>query len=188
MKKKLSAEIGILLSALFVCLWPAAAALAQKPTVKPVGQVVVVDSKAKIVGHAMGGLGVNFLTAVGDQPFEPTVLLQVDEHLVAVHVARNRLFGRTVYFESENCQGTPWLFASPSIESLLSLVGIAPPGNTLYLPPATVVSQQITVRSFLSSGTCNSLSFSFTTNAVPGEPLINLDTVYTPPFSVRAIP
>jgi len=176
MRKRLPTEIGVLFLGLFACLWFAAAALAQKPTVKPVGQVALVDSTGKIVGHVLGGLG-----------WGTTVLLKIDERLVAVNVRKDGYQQGTLYFDLPNCLGIPWLpFVSP-LSSFLTVASIGPPGNTVYVPQQGVPSAHVRIQSWLRSDGCSPF-FNETIHVTPTESLINLDTVFTPPFSVRTAP
>lgn len=186
---------GVLPLALVACLLTPERALAQRPSVKPVSQVVVVDSKGKIAGHGMGGLSPDFvrLWSVGDSfPFAPTVLLKVGEYLVALQVARNYFFADVVYFDSANCQGTVWLLAHPysHVEPILPQVATGPPGNTVYVPEPNAAPRQVALKSYINNrgGDCVPMSFVTQRPAIPGQQLIDLDTVFTPPFSVRTIP
>lgn len=185
LRKRVSLEVGILPWVSFAALFFSNFAFGQKPPVKPVGQVAVVDSKGKIVGHTVGGLGLNFL-ATAHPSFEPTVLLQVDQRLVAVNVAKDRFYAGQILFEFENCQGTPWFPPLNRTESLLPYVVVGPPGNTIYLPQTNALPQLMTYSSVLTFGSCS--SFSFSSTGIPGVALINLDTVFTPPFSLRTAP
>ncbi|OFW39914.1 MAG: hypothetical protein A3J28_05275 [Acidobacteria bacterium RIFCSPLOWO2_12_FULL_60_22] len=168
------------------CLLFSAPVFGQRATVKPVVQVTVVDSKGKIVGHTLGGVGLNFVRFVND-PFEPTVLLKVNERLIALHVAKNYFFQSQLLFESENCLGNFWVSASFDEDSLLPLVAVGPPGNTLYLSQPNAASRRIALKSLFIAGKCIP-NFSSNIEAIPAEPLIDLDTVFTPPFSLRAGP
>jgi len=182
-----SSEFALLPLTALASLLFSAPVFGQRPTLKPVQQVTVVDSNGKIVGHSFGGVGLHFL--VGAHPsFEPTVLLQVAQRVVAVNVTKDRFYAGQVLFELENCQGARWFPPNDrTSESLLPYVVVGPPGNTIYLPQINALPQRMTFGSVLSFGNeCS--SFPFSAPGIPGDALINLDTVFTPPFSVRTIP
>ena len=178
---KMSPQVVILLSVLFACLFSADLAFAEKPTVKPIGQVTIVDSKGKIVGSAFGSIVEGTLV--------PTVLLKMNDHLFTIVVGKDRLFGRVnIFYESEGCLGTPYFPADSPVGLLLPMGALVPPGNTVYVPQQGAVPKRVSFQSiFIPVGGCRPHITSF--EAVPGESLlIDLDAVFTPPFSIRTIP
>ena len=178
---KISTRVATLLAVLFACLLHADLAFAEKPSVRPVGQVVVVDSKGKIVGNTDGGMIGDYFSG------RATILLKVDERLFAVRVVKNTLFGFPLYFRFTNCQGQPWYPVASADQPLWPTAAIFTPGMSVYLPRLDAVVEQITYQSVWQwDGGCRNLSN--TTALIPAEPLIDLDTVFTPPFSVRTIP
>ncbi|OFW31807.1 MAG: hypothetical protein A3J28_05060 [Acidobacteria bacterium RIFCSPLOWO2_12_FULL_60_22] len=189
-KNTLSA-IGLPLVVFFGYIGTCGPAFAEKPSVKPIGQVILVDSKGKIVGHAMGGLGPS-IRGVGASstnfPLWMTVLLKVEEQLIAVAIAKDRFFGGDVYFDSPNCQGTPWLpaFSETELFPLLPPVAIGPPGHTVYQRQRNVNPTQVDMPSHFNDTKC--FSFSSRLLAIPAQALVDLDTVFTPPFSIRTAP
>ncbi|OFV94944.1 MAG: hypothetical protein A3H28_12935 [Acidobacteria bacterium RIFCSPLOWO2_02_FULL_61_28] len=170
------------------------ASFAQQAKVKPVGRVVIVDSKGKIIGTTLGGLGIHNIEISGGSSLavRSIVLLAVDQHLVPVAVGRDRFYGSGVfYFELENCAGAPWfpvITSTSEPPGLLSRVGIGPPGQTVYLQTDDAAPQSITIRSMLQPPLpCSNQTF-HDIGALPTQPLVDLLTIFTPPFSLRAAP
>ena len=155
----------------------------------PVNHVAIVDSKGKAVGESIGALG----GAPSGTLMLPAVLLRVGQNLAFVNVDRNGFFGGTLYFESTNCSGTPW-FRSPQPSgrpSLLPQTAIGLPGQTLYMEMAGGLTQTVTLRSSMGQDLfCldNRFFSPITVTAVQAQPLVDLLTVFTPPFSLRAAP
>ena len=161
-----------------------------------VNHAVVVDSKGKTVGATIGGVGLVTSRFTRGTQIHPTVLLRVGQHLVAVNVDRDRFFGGTLFFESPDCSDTPW-FPDPPLElggrrSLLPQTAIELPGQTLYVEKPGAVSPTVTLRSRRGEGFSSCVgenSYSpITVPAVQAQPLVDLLTVFTPPFSLRAAP
>ena len=73
-KKSLCARLALLPAVLIVCSLTSQPSLAEKPTTKPINQVVVVDSNGRIVGNANVGVV---------QQGRPTILLKVGERGIA---------------------------------------------------------------------------------------------------------
>ena len=179
--KKLFSEIGILLWGAFACLGIFPPAFAQRPSVRPVNQVIIVDSTGKIVGSTSGNLV--------EPTLVPRVLLKMNDRLFTIGVGKHRLFGSVnIFYESAGCLGTPHFPTDSPVGSLLPMGALVPPGNTVYVPQQGAVSKQISFQSvFLREGGCTPHTTSI--EAVPGESLgIDMDTVFTPPFSIRTIP
>jgi len=160
----------------------------QQPRVRPLREVMVVDSKGKLVGATVGGMGM--LTVGSSLQIRFIVLLQLDGLVVPVAVGRDRFYGGGVlYFEAEDCQGTPWfpVDTSSSETPILPRVGVGPPGQTLYIE-APSPPQPITVNSLLHDfSTCTNETFD-DVSAQRANPLVDLTTEFTPPFSLRAAP
>lgn len=162
------------------------AAFGQQGKVKPVGRVVVVDSNGKIVGATLGGTSI---IAPGNPEIRATVLLDIDQHLVAVNVARDRLYaGVILLFDSEGCTGNAWYVTDSSgLPPLLPRAVIGPPGRTVYVERQDAPVQTVMTKSrFINGNEC--VNFTFSLPVVPAQPLVDLLTVFTPPFSLRAAP
>lgn len=189
------------IAALAACLLAITVAVgARFPQPAPVSQVqrlVVQDSKGRTVGFIFGGMGLDLAT-FGDVPSleaRTIVLLQVGGHVVPVAVGRERFYGGGVAFELEDCQGRAWFDAERAefqATSLLPRAAIAPPGQTLYIAtpgasPETVTRRSATDLSREFGITCENRTFENVT-MLPAQPLVDLSTVFTPPFSLRAAP
>ena len=164
-------------------------ASAQK--VKTVNRIDVVDSRGKALGTSLGAVGIR-VTEVGFGPTDlrPTVLLQVDQNLAPVNVAKDRLYGGNLYFASPDCTGSAWFPAVPfghAPTPLLPQTAIGPPGQSLFIETPNTQPQTISVRSMMGAGIeCSSTTL--TLSAVPAQLLVDLLTVFTPPFSLKAAP
>ena len=95
------------------------------------------------------------------------------------------LLSLAIFFESPDttCSGTPLVFPFDTGNQILPLARIGPPGRTVYIPDPLSTPTLINVGSALIGGSCSTLSISFT--LVPAKALIDLATMFTPPFSVR---
>lgn len=182
--------VRVLWICLLVSLGVFGAAFGQE-RVKPVQKLVVVDSRGRTVGQTLGGIGIHNFEAFGgaDLSIRTIVVLQVDNWLVPVAVGRDRFYGgRVLWFESANCQGAPWLPpqqypAEPP--PLFPQVAIGPPGQTVYMAKPDAVTRSITINSILDNSlTCR--NYVAQVESLPTQPLIDLLSVYTPPFSLRA--
>lgn len=165
---------------------------AQGQGVKPVGHVTVVDSRGKTVGAALGGVGLITVASARGTQIHPTVLLRVGDRLAAVNIDRQGFFGGTLFFQSTDCSGTAW-FPTPPLggrPSLLPQTSVGPPGQTLYMEAAGAIPQTVTLNSRVGEGfSCTATFFSpITVSAVTAQPLVNLETEFTPPLSLRAAP
>jgi hypothetical protein len=87
------------------------------------------------------------------------------------------------FFESTDCSGTPYVFVDAS--ALIESARVGEPGSTVYLPKLDEFRQAIEFHSLINElePSCNTIDN--TADAAPETPIINLDTVFTPPFEVR---
>jgi hypothetical protein len=88
------------------------------------------------------------------------------------------------YFESTDCSGTPYVQVDTS--ALIESARVGEPGSTVYLPKLDEYRQAMEFHSLLNEQFepfCNTVDN--VVNAAPETPIINLDTVFTPPFEVR---
>ena len=172
---------------------------ARQPQVRPVREVVVVDSRGKVVGAAVGGVGLGASGSI-TRPMS-LVLIRMDQELVAIGVGPMGFHGGSLTYESANCQGTPWFIVGenplPAVEdmSFLPAVAIASPGQTLYRVAPGASPRTLTVRSVFSGyAKCRpAWGEPFVGHprdfvVLPTEPVLDLSTVYTPPFSLKALP
>jgi len=195
MRESVSLRISAVFLATFICWFYPYSASAQKPRVKPVGRVSVVDSKGKIVGTILGGLGLTTpVHTIPNRTFAPSVLLDAEGRLIAVEIGQEGFFSdNSLYYESTNCSGTPWLTdiavqSEPPLHGLLPSVGIGPPGHTVYVPVEHSSPHALTIRSQFHRGRCFSPLLFPPPTGIPTEALIDLDTEFTPPFQLRSGP
>lgn len=139
---------------------------------------MVVDSGGTVVGNVIG------LTFDGSQRVLPEVVLQRNGRLVGLLVYPDRFegSGASLAYESLDCTGQAWLngpFATPILPGT-----IEGPGQTLYVPDPSATPGLVTAQSLLQLGTCFTFQFDYL-SAVPAIPLVDLDTLYTPPFSLK---
>ena len=161
-------------------------------SVRPVEQPVVVDAHGGPLGGvvALNGPAAMVLIVVGGGPFSLNVL---PGQLLGT--------GGSLYFTSNNCTGTPYISFQPPGLSTPSV--LAAPGNSLYAAAPNATPLSITALSLLlpsipggPSASCQST----TPPPPPGVPplpppqvfavaavrLVDLSTVFTPPFSIRS--
>ena len=163
------------------------AASAQK--LRPVQQLAVYDADGKKVGVVTGAE-----SAFGE--FVPLAPFKVDDVPFMLLVFREGISGKkNVVWETADCSGTPSLtFFSPQRGSL-PLVGVGLPGSTVYVEDGP--ARTITVRSFSTPpvpldgrfpqpSQCYSQGFTpWSEASVPARPLIDMNTLFKPPFTVR---
>jgi len=175
-----------------------ASRFARQRQVRPVREVTVVDSRGKVVGATLGGLGLNLADEGGisdigtpENKVNPIILLHVEGQLLAVNVARDRFYAANfLYFDSEDCTGSPWVhFDAGSRLPLLPRIAIALPGQTVYVEVDGAGPQPIPIQSRMRDGRdCENVTFPIQNQYVRMQPLVDLSTVFPPPFSLRAVP
>ena len=175
--RKLVAASVILAS--FAFLFSTSTAYTQ--TIEPVDELRVFDANGNEVGKVLTIEGLEF----------PLVAFRLDGHLVVLAVLRDSLEGGDfLFFESTGCSGTPFLLIrNPDAIERLARAATVPPGTTVWVRDPDGAIQTVTVRSQLVPSrftpSCQNIGPN-TTQAVPAlGPLVNLDEVFTPPFSVR---
>ncbi|MFQ5856022.1 MAG: hypothetical protein ACE5LU_10300 [Anaerolineae bacterium] len=157
----------------------------EQPTPTASERLVIVDANGKKVGKV-----------IGIDHHVPQIALEINGHLFTLGVRENRFAGQTswnsgVLFESEDCTGTPYIRDD---RSALPSVVVNVPGNTVYIEDPAASVQTIAVRSryewmspWEDPPTCSPVTWD-NEEAVQAIPLINLDTVFTPPFSIHSAP
>lgn len=118
-------------------------------------------------------------------PATAMIALQVDTHLLALSVNNNAIDGSTSgppRFESTNCLGAP-LVEPGSTHSIFPFVTVAPPGRTIYLPDPAAIPRQFRYRSELNPEGCVPVDDLLV--GVPASVLLDLNTLFTPPFRVE---
>src|SRR4029434_3592779 len=119
----------------------------------------------------------------------------VASHVFMLRVYRQNMVGHDlsgVYFESPNCSGQPFMADPDPINTLLPVVIVAQPGSTVYLPDPTDSIREVSAWSMFPTATPQNPPDScvtFTSPIVPNGrralPLLDLNTLFTPPFSVH---
>jgi len=169
---------------------------AQQPRVRSVQQMVVEDNNGKTVGRVLGGVSVYNIESANsiDMNMRTVVVLQADQTLVPVMVGRDRFYGGGgLVYELENCSGIPFFSLGSVIPrqtdapSLLPRTAIGPPGQTVYTAVPGAVPRAISKKSVLEFGRCSNETGNVP-NAIPTQPLVDLLTVFTPPFTLKAVP
>jgi hypothetical protein len=144
-------------------------------------RLAVYDGVGQKVGDVVGVLDMSV----------PLVALDVQGRQFVLRVTANHLYGVRVVFEAPSCAGTPLLTApfldSPNpVTTVLSLAGVAGPGHTVYVAEPNAVGQFVQFRSRLTlDGACISSSFTSPATVVPAVQLVDLDTLFSTPYSVR---
>lgn len=131
----------------------------------------VIDANGRLVGN-FSGFGMVF------HLFGRVVLLGAD---------RDGFRGGELYFESRNCTGTPWIIVFPNSSSMLAPFGtVAPPGTTVYVSAADASTETFHAGSVYRERRCDLDPFPFgNVEVLPAVPLIDMDTLFTPPFAAR---
>lgn len=161
----------------------------EQPTLSTVQGLVVVDADGKKLGEVVGiARGNDRGTTPGLDG--PVVAFSVNGHVFTVVVFEDHFFGNgrwdSVSFDSPDCTGTPFIRETGSA---LPSVVVNTPGNTVYIEDPDATVQTVTVRSSLREmhhgGGC--ITGDREDDLIRAIPLIDLDTVFTPPFTVRPL-
>lgn len=167
---------------------------AQSPRISSVQQLTIEDSNGKTIGRIIGGVGLNNIESVGasNLAIRAVVLLRIDQLVLPVAVSRERFYGGgALYYQSENCVGStffPTLTSTSEPSNLVPRVAVGTPGQTVYFQPASAEPTQTTIKS-ISQGVDGCINQTFNNvSAVLAQPLIDLSTVFTPPFTLKAAP
>ena len=135
-----------------------------------VNTLIVVDANGVEMGTALDTI--------------PTVVFQIEGRFAVVRVQTQRLTGGTIFFDAPDCTGNRYVALSR-----LPVEGgaVGPPGTTLYLADLTASSRPATIiKSDLQGGTHCFNQQQPVDTLLPAVAVIDLDTVFTPPFSVKA--
>ena len=167
-----------LMAALQSTLWLALVAVAPTAWAKPIrpAELHAYDANGKKIGRVLDVNG----------PNEATVGVRVNGTTTLLTVHRDVLWtAPSLAFQSTDCTGTPYIRAASN--SLLdSVTATGDPGLTVYVQQPGQPVQAITVGSEtinLQPTECQ--MHSQTIQAFPAVPLIDLNTLFTPPFSIR---
>jgi hypothetical protein len=88
-------------------------------------------------------------------------------------------------FESTDCSGTPFVFINDT-SALVEIARVGEPGSTVYLPDLDNIQHNFLSHSFYEGGLGECFSVdNIIPNVAPEIAIIDLDTLFTPPFDVR---
>jgi hypothetical protein len=154
----------------------------KEPRLKNNKTLTVIDANHKTVGQIGPFQGVCASNAVS---------YQVGGRIFSVGVDKTGFpkcpILTTSFFESTDCSGTP--FVQVFISALVEISRVGEPGSTVYLPDLDNIQQNFLSHSQtnLFGGGCSIFDNNLP-NAAPEIPIIDLDTVFTPPFKVQRAP
>jgi hypothetical protein len=145
-----------------------------EPRLKNIKTLTVIDAHHKTVGQigpfpACGGSAVSY---------------QVGHRIFSIGVDKTGFVKcpfETFFFESTDCSGTP--FVQVTTSALIETARVDEPGSTVYLPDLDNIQQDFQSHSLQGSFGCQ--TFDQTVDVAPEIAIIDLDTVFTPPFEVR---
>ena len=182
--KKLEAQVAVLQGEV-TALEEGVTALDDRITAHEAAQLAVFDATNTKVGDVLG------ITLP-----DVFIALRVDTHAFALPLTTERFMGTVegigggtggelgVAFASTDCSGTPFVLDNRQ-SSVLPITQVAGPGSTVYIQEPGVASQLPTLRSILTvRGVCE-LAFHDTTRVFPARAVVNLHTLFRPPFVVR---
>jgi hypothetical protein len=145
-------------------------------TFQPIDQLSVVDSSGKTMGKLLDLYKGNSGSAI--------VALKANDLVFTVWIHRDSFETGDLCFESADCSGPAFpceCFDPPLLGAAQAV--ISAPGNTLYATAAGATPRPVTLRSSSWGGTCSDLGWENTCDsALPVQPLVDLDTLFTPPF------
>lgn len=173
--------VAIAILVLFACLLSFTRSAAYAENLKKVSSLSVFDANNKRVGVAnLEGVNVQ-------------VTFKMSGQLFAVGVVQDRFKGNggaVLNFQAADCSGTPLMAPNGSDDAggawLLPLSVVAPPGSTVYIADPHAASQSMTVGSYFDERQGCQAFASTRPALVPALPVIDLDTRFTPPFSLHA--
>lgn len=179
--------VAILSSLTCLLAFATSIAFADGPFIRSPAFLVVYDAKGKLVGNV-------FSVAAPTDPLQSVVTaLKVGKRaFFALQVFRDHFAGnvRALFFESPDCSGSPFVITADQANALTPVVAVSRPGSTVYLADPRGIPHTITVGSELAAdGTCTIPTDPdgapvTQSQAIPAIPVIDLNTVFTPPFSV----
>lgn len=144
------------------------------------GHLTIFDANGVTIGESIG------LSFQGN----PIVSMSIEGQVVVLGVREDGFFnvGRVgPYFDGLDCTGIPLITRRETENNLLTIVKVNAPGQTLYIEDSTAVDE-IEVQSLLFQDFADPrVSGCFNTGGFTGVsviPLLDLDTLFTPPFTV----
>jgi hypothetical protein len=153
--------------------------LLSNQSIVPINPTTVIDAKKKVVGQI-----VPFMNECSDVPI--SVAYKFGKRIFSVGVnkvgfAKCQLF---YIFESSDFSGTPYKVIDPSL--FIEGARVGEPNSTLYISDIEHIKQNVQSHSTQEwPGWCNSNADNIIQYAAPEVPLIDLETIFTPPFKVK---
>lgn len=149
------------------------AAVPAHPADHVVNGVTIVDANGTVLGPVYG------------DPFFPQVILTFSGRIFFVTVRPSGFLGSSLGFTSLNCQGPPFIYEP----SLIPGAALWLPGTTVYLADPTAPTQSLTILSSFNweFQQCGNITPNIQP-VKPAVPIIDLNTVFTPPFSIQVDP
>lgn len=186
MNRKEIIRMGLVAS-IAIALLPGARAADGPPQVNAVASATVVDSTGKPVGNVIG-LPPGF---TGAGPV--TVMVEIAGNFFSLNIAKLDLVATSVnggpMFTTSDCSGTPYVPPpDPFFMVQPSVIGL--PGRTLYVFEPGALPQIVNIGSYFGVNVFGAAPFcvQFVAQnvfAAPAVPLVDLSTVFKPPFSLR---
>lgn len=117
--------------------------------------------------------------------YPSSVLLQVNRTWLALNVYQDHLEGSfSAEFESTDCSGPG--FMQVSTQDIAPRIWVSLPNNMVYQTDPSGTPQPVTARSYKTSdGRCFLRDTPFNTSMVPLVLIVDLDTLFTPPFHIE---
>jgi hypothetical protein len=152
---------------------------------KSLSALTVVDAHGTKVGSvisllllnpALGNVTALVAFAVGQQP------------LVLLVGPRGFVSTGGPFFNSKNCSGPPLVSSGVVLNSIVEPPAIGVPGHTVYLSEPGAMAQDFATfdgTQLALDGTCQPVHFDSNISLLPARAVVDLDTLFTPPFSVR---
>ncbi len=170
---------GTLCTLSFVCGF-VGLAHAQPPTIRAVEKLIVVDANGKKVAPVVqdfSGLQQILLQVKGFLPFDLTVFSE-------------RLTGVTnLLFTTNDCSGQAFVEHNLAVGIFVELPAAATglPGNTIYIPDPNSTPTMVTYNSHRDDQNSQCINDGPTEDTlVPAIPVIDLETIFTPPYHLEA--
>lgn len=148
----------------------------------PIGPPGASSSSAAVYGANGNKVG----DVIGTSIASMVVTFEAGRNLFALSVGKDEIGGQldgTFRYESTDCSGTPFTYY-PEPGRIFPFVVISAPGRTVYLPDQNATPYFFHYGSTRDeNGLCQASSDVWT--GVPAIPLVDLNTLFTPPFHVE---
>lgn len=170
----------LLVGSCFMTFYPESIQAKRK---KPHEQLAVFDSRATKVGMIHG--------EYNDKAASLWVTVMLESYPVVLQVTRDALKAPgnvEAFYRSLDCSGAPLFRHSQTArgKTMVPLIFIAPPGQTVYVAAQTDQSIFIVPQSQKKvEGNCETLPPGPQVKLRPGQKLADLGILYSPPFSIR---